>query len=198
MPDVRKKSLTAKDLVTIAIYVALYFVTMFALAILGFLGPLAMFISLTVAAVLGGIPYVLFLSKVHKPGMITLFGVSYALLFVLIGHPLVALLVTLISSVCADVIYSTGAHTRLRTALTYAVFTFWYIGPMVPFILDRQAYLKVLTARKGGSEFAQEFDAFFSPLMLWVSLPTLFISGLLGGLLGYAMLRKHFSRAGLA
>ena len=63
-----EKKLTGKDLINIGIYGAIYFVILFAVAMLGmipiFLPLLSVFVS-----ILGGIPFMLFLTRVKKPGI---------------------------------------------------------------------------------------------------------------------------------
>lgn len=69
MSKTTNTKLTGKDLVTVGIYTAIYFVSMMIVGFLGFIPLLAVLVPF-----LGGIPFMLFLSKTNKFGMIILFS----------------------------------------------------------------------------------------------------------------------------
>ena len=63
------KKLKGKDLINIGIFAAIYFVVIMALAMLGFI-PIFMPSYSILMPLLGGIPFMLFLTKVKKFGMV--------------------------------------------------------------------------------------------------------------------------------
>jgi energy-coupling factor transport system substrate-specific component len=67
------KKLKGKDLVNIGIFAAIYFVIMFAVACLGFI-PIFMPLLYVLVPLIGGIAYMLFMTKVKTFGMITIFS----------------------------------------------------------------------------------------------------------------------------
>ena len=71
MATEKNNKLTGKDLVTVGIYTALYFVVGMGSGFLGFF-PIFIPLLTVIVPVLGGIPFMLFASKVKKFGMITL------------------------------------------------------------------------------------------------------------------------------
>ena len=79
---------SARDLVSAAIFAVIYFVIVFAIAMLGIISPLVMLLTLPLSAIAAGIPYMLFLTRARHPGMTTLFGIVLGLLDLMIGHPL--------------------------------------------------------------------------------------------------------------
>ena len=58
-----------KDLINIGIFSAIYFVIMFAVAMLGMI-PIFLPLLSVIVPILGGIPFMLFLTRVKKFGMI--------------------------------------------------------------------------------------------------------------------------------
>lgn len=66
---------SARDLLNVAIY----FVIVFAIAMLGIISPLVMLFTLPLSAIAAGIPYMLFLTRVRHAGMVALFGIVLAL-----------------------------------------------------------------------------------------------------------------------
>lgn len=73
-----KKKLKGKDLINIGIYAAIYCVIMTAVAMLGFI-PIMMPLLCVIVPIFGGIPYMLFLTKVDKFGMITIYAMIVGL-----------------------------------------------------------------------------------------------------------------------
>lgn len=80
-PDSRLKG---KDLINIGIYTAIYGLAMI---VVGFLGFIPIFIPLLAVLVplLGGIPFMLYLTKVKKPGMIAIMGLLLGVLMLATG-----------------------------------------------------------------------------------------------------------------
>lgn len=79
-----KKKLKGKDLINIGIYAAIYCVIMTAVAMLGFI-PIMMPLLCVIVPIFGGIPYMLFLTKVDKFGMITIYAMIVGLFLWITG-----------------------------------------------------------------------------------------------------------------
>lgn len=83
----QSKNLNAKDLIHVGIYTAMYLVVFFAVGMLNaipFLYPLEYLLS----PILTGIPFMLFLTKVEKFGMVSIMGVILAVFWYLMGYTL--------------------------------------------------------------------------------------------------------------
>ena len=61
--------LNCRDFINIGIYAAIYFVIVMALAMTGLI-PIFLILLSSMIGIIGGIPFILFLTKVKKPGMI--------------------------------------------------------------------------------------------------------------------------------
>ena len=77
--------LGAKDLINVGIFTAIYFVIFFACGMLGYI-PIFMAALPLLIAVVGGIPFMLYLTKVNKFGMVTITGIIVSLLMFATGH----------------------------------------------------------------------------------------------------------------
>ena len=66
-----------KDLINIGIFSAIYFVIVFVIAILGMIPVFLPLLSVLVP-IFGGIPFMLFLTRVRKFGMIWIMSISWA------------------------------------------------------------------------------------------------------------------------
>ena len=76
--------LKGRDLINVGIYGAIYFVILFAVAMLG-MNPIFLPLLSVLVPILGGIPFMLFLTKVKKPGMIFIFATIMGILMLLTG-----------------------------------------------------------------------------------------------------------------
>lgn len=190
---------SARDLLNVAIFAVIYFVVVFAMAMLGIISPLVMIVTLPLAPIVAGVPYMLFLTRVRHAGMVTLFGTVVALLYLMSGQPWQSTLLTIVLSIIADaVLWSGGYRSTWRAIWTYVVFSAWFIGPWIPFFIDPAAYVQSMATESMGEAYAAEFTNVVTvPIILLMGLVTI-VCGLLGGLLGAALLRKHFRKAGLA
>ncbi len=76
------QKLKGKDLITIGIFSAIYFVLALACNILGGLHAIVWFLSPAVAALICGIPYMILTAKVRKPFAVFVMAVVVGLLFI--------------------------------------------------------------------------------------------------------------------
>jgi len=189
----------ARDFLNVAIFTVIYIVVIFAVAMLGIISPLVMVITLPLATLIAGIPYMLFLSRVRHGGMIALFGLVFGLASMGWGHPWQSALVILGFSLIAEIVMYLGQYrSRWAAIWTYTIFSAWMIGPWIPMVLDRDAYLSSQGSEAMGSDYIAHMDALLSvPVILGLWAAGV-VFGFLGGLLGSVVLRKHFVRAGLA
>ena len=73
-----------KDLINIGIFSSIYFVIVFLIAMLGFI-PIFLPLLAVLVPILGGIPFMLFLTRVKKFGMIWIMSIIMGLLMMLTG-----------------------------------------------------------------------------------------------------------------
>lgn len=196
MATVQSNKLTGKDLVTVGIYTAIYFVSMMIVAFLGFI-PIFIPLLSVLVPILGGIPFMLFLSKTKKFGMITILSTINGVLMLLTGMGIYAVITGFIFGLIADLIVKSGNYQSAKKGLLgYAVFSCWLFGNFMPFYIGKEAQFAMLTEGYG-----QEYAIALEALMpLWQA-PILFVAsfvfGIVGGIIGKAACKKHFKRAGI-
>ena len=187
--------LNGKDLINIGIFSAIYFVIVGAASMVGYIPVLYPMISIIVP-LLGGIPFMLFLTKVKKPGMIFIMSVLMGILMILTGMGFYPLLVSLVTGVIAEFIYKSGDYKSSKKAvLTYAVFGIWMWGNFLLLFINPTGYWATR------QDFGQEYiDALTKIMPIWmcpVLLVVTFLFGILGALIGKALMKKHFKKAGI-
>ena len=193
---ISNKRLQGKDLINVGVFTAMYFVIVFAVALLGYI-PILMPLLCVLVPIVGGIPFMLFLTKVKKFGMIWIMSVIMGILMLLTGMGFYSILVGAVSGLIAELIYKSGDYrSASKAVLTSGVFSIWVWGNFIPLFLNIDAYF---STRQGyGQEYIDALTRLMPPWMCPVLLIAAFISGLIGGLLGKAALKKHIQKAGIA
>ncbi|MBR1692659.1 MAG: MptD family putative ECF transporter S component [Lachnospiraceae bacterium] len=192
-----KETLQAKDLINVGIFTAIYFVLFFAGMILGYL---PVFIPLLgfVCPVLCGIPFMLYLTKVKKFGMVSLTGIILGLLNMLMGSGILVLISGVLFGVAADLILRAGKYQSWKcTLFGSGIFALWIMGFISRMFLTRTEYFESL-ASSYGQEYVDTLMSYTPGWMFPVLFALTFAGGIVGALLGRGVLKKHFERAGIA
>lgn len=189
--------LQAKDLINIGLFTVLYFVIGCCIAIpVGFV-PIFLPVLGALWAILTGIPFMLFLTRVKKFGMITIMAILSGLLMGFTGMGFWGVPLGVIFGVLGDLVAKSGGYKSVKKGiLGYAVFSLWMIGTYIPmyFMVD-QAYADF--ASSFGDEYATRVMDVMPMWSLVLVIAGIFVFALLGGLIGKALLRKHFTKAGI-
>lgn len=192
-----EKKLTGKDLGSIGIYTAIYFVIVFLVAMLGMV-PVMYPMLAAICPIVGGIPFMLFLTKVKKFGMIWIMSVILGVLMLVSGMGWYALAVSVVSGLISELIYKAGDYQSIKCAvLTNATFSLWVWANLLLLFLNRDSFLKSRAATIG-QDYVNKLNALTPDWLCPVLLAVCFVCGILGGILGKSMLSKHFRKAGIA
>lgn len=191
--------MSPRDLINIGMFAALYLVIVFAINMLGFINPAVMLVALAASMVAGGIPFMLFLTRVKHAGMITIFGVIVSGLLLLTGHPPISFALTVALSLVAEVIVWAGRYrSRIASVVAYTVYTVCFVGPMLPLFYAREDCFASAGMQQMGQTYIDQMDRLLSPAVLIGYDVSTLVFGFLGALLGLRLMSKHFTRAGLA
>ncbi|BBF43117.1 membrane protein [Lachnospiraceae bacterium KM106-2] len=192
----KSKGLQGKDLINIGIYSAIYFVVVFAVAMLGYI-PIFMMLLPVLVPILTGIPFMLFLTKVNKFGMIWISSIIMGILMLLTGMSYHALIVGTITGLLADLIYKSGSYkSSIKAVLTSGVFSMWVAANYMPLIFTPTTYWS--TRQEYGKEYITTMTNWLPTWMCPVLFLVALICGIIGGYIGKRILKKHFERAGIA
>ena len=188
--------LAGKDLINVGIYSAIYFVIIMALAMTGYI-PIMMPMLCVIGPLVGGIPFMLFLTRVKKFGMILIMSAIMGIMMALTGMGLYALPVALVSGLIAELIWKRANYSRAGSSiLVCGFFNIWMWGNFIPLFVNPEGYFSTRT--EFGADYEAALTALLPPWMNPVLLVSCFVFGMLGGLLGRALLKKHFIKAGIA
>lgn len=195
MKENRQGRLEKRDFINIGIYTAIYFVIVLAVAMLGMM-PVFMALLAVLVPVFGAIPFVMYLAKIRKSGMILITSLILGIMMILTGMGFYTLIVSVITGCIAERIWRGGQYTRIgRIAPTYAVFSLWCWGNYLPWFLARQAYMADRASY--GQQYWAVLEALLPIWMLPVLLIVCFVCGLLAGRGAVRVLSKKLRAAGL-
>lgn len=191
------KKLQTKDLINIGIFTAIYFVIFFAGMMLGYI-PIFIPLLGLVCPILCGIPFMLYLTRVEKFGMVSLSGIILGLLNMVMGSGVLVFVFGIVFGILADLIMKSGKYQSWKcTLLGNGVFSLWIMGFVSRMFLTRTEFFDSMVSSYG-QEYVNTLMSYTPGWMFPVLFVVTFIGGIIGALLGKGVLRKHFEKAGIA
>ncbi len=191
------KRLSAKDLITTGIFTAILAILAFVVSLLGFL-PIFIPLMVVLIPLVQGIPFILFLTKVKKFGMVTIIGTLSGIITCFTGMGYYVMLTGVLFGFLADLILKSGNYSgKVKNVLGYGVYCMWLVGNYIPIVIARDGYYQNLLEKGMGQEYVDALSVYIPDWSLFVLLAACFVFGILGGLIGIALNRKHFARAGV-
>ena len=188
----------AKDLINVGLFTVIYFVLGCCVAIPIGMVPIFLPILGTLWVIITGIPFMLFLTRVKKFAMITLMAVLSGLLMGFTGMGFFGVPLGLVFGLLGDFVVKSGEYKSIKKGiLGYAIFSLWIVGTYIPM------YFMADNARADfASQFSEDYaDKVMSVMPMWsfiLVVASIFVFAIVGGLIGKALLKKHFKKAGIA
>lgn len=191
-----KSKIDVKDLINTGLFTAVYFIFIASPGILGII-PIFMLLLPAMIGLVGGIPVMLLITKTQKFGALTICGVVVSLLLAIMGHPWMALILSVPVIVIADMVMAMGQYKSWKlNSIGYIIFSFWPIGNLLPFYFMRNSYLAFIQD-KYGTDYEATVEGLFSIGMIPIILITTIIGAWIGAYIAKGILKKHFKRAGI-
>jgi energy-coupling factor transport system substrate-specific component len=187
--------LTTKDLIIAgafsALYVALLLVVVSATS---FIPIVYLFAPLILSVVLGTV-YMLYAAKILKRWSIMILAALTGLVTSMGGMWLCIFWALLLGSI-ADLIVNSGRRSRKKYILSFMVFACTNMGPFWLLLLAKQRFLDAC-AGYYGQGYANTIDRLTPWWIIFVFLAMAMAGGLIGGIAGSRILKKHFEKAGI-
>lgn len=141
------KGLKGKDLITIGIFSAIYFVINFAFMLMGGIHPVLWMLMPGFIAVFAGIPFMLMAAKVQKPGAVFLMGLITALIYFDTGQFTLVILVSMASTcILAEIIRNMTKYDSFKgNSASYVIFSLGMVGSPLPIWLFKADFLAQIT-----------------------------------------------------
>jgi energy-coupling factor transport system substrate-specific component len=188
--------LQTRDLISVGLFTAIYYAVMFAGAMLGFIPVLFILLPLYLP-IITGVPFMLFLTKVGKFGMVTLMAMILGLIMFATGHTWVPMITAALCGIAADLIFKAGKYRSFtHSAIGYGIFSIWPMGAMLPMWVMRDSYFDYIRSSMG-NEYANTVLALTPDWVAYAVVGVAFVAGVAGAFFGRGVLKKHFQRAGI-
>lgn len=189
--------ITVKDLINVGVFSALYIVIFFVASFLGYI-PIFTVLLPIVCAVAVGIPLMLFLSKVHTFGMITIMSVIMGLFEMLLGRPWPVLIIAVVAGLVTDLLLKAKEYKSVKmSVIGSGVFSTWMMGMVLPMFFGyREPYFESMRVGYGDA-YADTLYKITPDWLFYALILLCVVGGILGGLLGAVVLKKHFKKAGM-
>src|SRR5699024_10046250 len=197
--NTQKKGMTGKDIITVGIFSAIYFVINFAFMLLSGLHPLLWILMPGLIAVFAGIPFLMMCTKVPKTGAVVLMGFITALIYFVTGQFTVVILIAFaVSCILAELCRLCSHYRAFRgNALAYVCCSPGMIGSPLPVWIMRDSFLAQISQQGMPEAYVSTLAALTSPGMIVVLVGAPIVGAILGILLAKGMFRKHFEKAGI-
>ena len=189
-------TMKGKDLINIGIFSAIYFVILFAVAMLGMI-PVFLPLLSVIVPILGGIPFMLFLTRVKKFGMNWIMSINMGIMMLLTGMSWPPLAVSVFSGLLAELVYKSGNYqSAAKAVITNGVFSLWVAANFLPLFFAADKYWA--SRQNFGQDYIDSVTKLMPMWMCPVTFMAALVFGIIGGLLGKALMKKHFEKAGIA
>ena len=195
----KSRAMGGKDVITVGIFSAIYFVINFAFMLLGGIHPLLWILMPGFIALFTGIPYLMMCAKVQKVGSVLLMGLITGLIYYVTGQFTVVILISFATAcILAELIRGlTHYQSMAGNLVSFVLFSVGMVGSPLPIWLMREDFLQQITEQGMPADHVNTLAALSSPGMLVVLFLAPIVGAVIGGLLAKAMFRKHFEKAGL-
>lgn len=198
---VKKQSnvLKGKDLITIGIFSAIYFIINFIFMLMGGLHPVMWILMPGFIALFSGIPYLMMCTKVQKPGAVIIMGMIVGLFYFVTGQFTLLILLTMAAAcVLAEAARWITKHNTFKgNALSFVFFSLGMTGSPLPIWVMREGFLTQISAQGMPADYIASLKALMSPVMLAVLFAAPVIGGIIGSLFAGKIFKKHFAKAGI-
>lgn len=191
------KKLKIQDFISTGIYTAVYFlVVTIVMGILHFTVPV--FNSVLIpsgTALFAGIIYLLVIHRIPRFGAISIMGSVMGILFLITGHFPLAFLPNILCAIAADGIqYRTALPDKIRTMISYIIFSFGLMGPVLPLWFMKNAYVDSLIARGKDAVYIDKVFAPITTATFYFCTIAVIICSIIGLLIGNKIYAKHFDK----
>lgn len=193
------KRLKGKDLITIGIFSAIYFVINFAFMLLGGIHPVLWMLMPGLIAVFAGIPFMLMVTKVQKLGAVFLMGLITALIYFATGQFTLVILISMASAcILAEVARAITKYNSFKgNAVSYVFFSLGMVGSPLPIWLFKADFLAQISSQGMPSDYVAAVEALSSNVMLLVLFGAPIVGGIIGAFIARGLFKKHFMKAGI-
>lgn len=191
-----ERKLSVKDLVSIGVFVVIYFVVMFGVGMMGIV-PILFLVYPTILGLVASTIPMLIMSKIQKPFALFIFGIISPLIMFIMGHTIVLVIISAIVLLLAEFCRYLGNYKSFKfNALANGFFSMWIAGSLSQMVFAHDYYVEMCN-KMMPAEYAINLERLLSPFNLALVFLGAFVGGLIGAVIAKKILKKHFEKAGI-
>ncbi|MDO5732955.1 MAG: MptD family putative ECF transporter S component [Eubacteriales bacterium] len=192
-----KDKMQVKDYITVGVVLAIYFIGFnFIAGALVAISSKFLFVAQGACSLILAPLYMLFIAKVQKKWAILIFGVVMVTLVFIATGGAWPVLFGYVGVIIAEFVSRSGNYRSfLKNNIAYIFFSYWSLGLLLVYYFMGENVLK--TAGLTDQQIIDWMQA-ITIRNLVLGIVIIALCSFVGGLIGRAMLKKHFERAGIA
>lgn len=188
--------LSMRDIIVASVLGVICIAIRFLFMILGGILPIAWFGSHMLDAVFIGPVYLLIVAKTKRTGPIFVIGLVTGIVF--ISAAISIIVSEIIAGVLAELALRKGKfENKSWIMLSYIIFSFGFIGDFYLLWFHKESFLEY-SEKFMNADYLDALSRLVSTPMIIFILISIFIGAVIGGLLGFRLMKKHFIKAGVA
>lgn len=193
------RKLKGKDLITIGIFSAIYFVINFIFMLLGGIHPVLWVMMPGLIALFTGVPYMILASKVQKPGAVLIMGIITGLIYYVTGMFTVVILISFASAcVLAEIVRLIAKYKSFAgNTVSFAIFSVGMIGSPLPLWLFKDSFFTQISEQGMSADYLSILSNLATDWMLVIMILAPVVLGGVGALIAKGLFKKHFVKAGI-
>lgn len=193
-----RKGLTVKDLVTLGIFSALYFVFVLIGGMPFAPNPLLTFYMPLGSALLAGPVYLLLVAKIQKRWAVTILGIIMGVVWFVTGMHWAFSVGDIIMAVVADFVAGTLQYKSVRMNIfSYIIMSLGAVGTYVVFFINPAAWAHTMLKKGTEQTYINTMTANAPKWLLVVIILGTIVVASFSGWIGSKMLKKQFDKAGI-
>ena len=194
----KKEKLNGKDFINIGIFTAIYMVIVIAIACTVGLIPIGFILLPIILPIIGGIPMMLYFTKIKKAGMLLIFEILFGLVMILTGMGVDLLIWGIVVGVICELLFKAAKYSSGKMAIIcYGILSTCICGNYIHCISARENWLSQTAVTYGDTYVNTIHGALTTGWVFPAMVIGGFISGIIGGLIGKSVMKKHFEKSGL-
>jgi energy-coupling factor transport system substrate-specific component len=194
----KNDKLTTKDFIIAGAFAALYVALLFVVvSATGFIPILYIFRPFILSVVLGTV-YMLYAAKIPKRWSVMILAALVGLVTSMGGMWLTWLCIfwALLLGLAADLIANSRKRSRKKYIMSFMAFACTNMGPCWILVFAKQRFLDICV-RYSGQDYADTIDRLTPWWIIFVFFAMAIAGGLIGGIVGNRILKKHFEKTGI-
>lgn len=189
----------AKDFITLGIFTVLFFVVVMVCIFASAATVVTFAFGAAIAALPGGIIYMLMRAKVPKAGSILLSGVVIGLIEFLIGAGWAVAVGFIGGALIAELLARAGEYRSFwLNTIGYSVYMSCFaLGTYLPMVIMAGYVDDMSTSNGVDAAYLADLHNLMNGKMVVIIVLVTFIAGIIGAFIAKGLFRKHFQKAGI-